>query len=95
MSEKVEHVAQALANGHGLTLQWRETAARSLWDILNENGRDEWRRQARLAIAAMRVPTADMAPPAYEAFDKAEPDGVIGPNGLVAVWQAMIDEALK
>ena len=47
---------------------------------------------ARIAIAAMREPTEAMIEARY---DQEPPDQPIDKHSAVAVWQAMIDAALK
>ncbi len=62
------------------------------WSALSEEGKDEWRSDARAVIEAMREPTNSM----MEAGSFAMPivEGYSMPDDEKNVWQAMIDAAL-
>lgn len=94
MNEMIERMARTLAlcyakrlpeyiDGTGDPCLWANHA----WEGFSGD--------ARAAIAAMREPQAEGISNVYAAFDAAEPDGVMGPRGAIAVWQTMIDEAVK
>lgn len=109
MSEMVERVARAIATGHGGQMTYihpqkgMQTIASqrgygNFGDSPEKYARNHWKDYevaAQFAIAAMRIPLEIDPSPVYKAFAKAEPDGILGPAGLLAIWQAMIDEALK
>jgi len=71
MSEKVDQVAKALVA--------REYAY-DAWNEINEAAREDYRQDARAAIAAMREPTDDM---------------LTAGRCTRAAWQLMISEALN
>lgn len=50
---------------------------------------------ARIAIAAMREPTAAQGRAMYAAWDAFGEDAIMGPKEAIAIYRAAIDEALK
>lgn len=96
VGEMVERVALRL-----YVLEARRTSIpmnppEEFWPHDREHMRERYRAQARAAIIVMRGPTDEMAKAGgdtclfYEAAS-----GTNQPESAVAVWQAMIDEALK
>jgi hypothetical protein len=80
MSDMVERVARAIA------------AAGTIvdWDEMSVACQEQFTKEARAAIEAMREPTEAMVDAAWASWEDVE-----GSKGFVGAWQAMIDEALK
>lgn len=92
MSEMVERVARAMAV---------KDKGDDHWDVMSEDGdgygyvgKNEYREMARAAILAMREPTEGMVQRAQESYHGGMEWGLSDVE-MAAVWQAMIDEALK
>jgi len=83
MSEMVERVAEAL-----FAERFRN---RPLYDYQDSIEKEEYRRQARAAISAMRVPTNPMAAVYHDVVDTEKWIQIMPED----IWKAMIDEALK
>ena len=101
MSEMVERVARAL---HERMERSHETGNHALgWNKIHEDLREQFRLDARAAIAAMREPTEFMEQIGYETNCQISHDeGRDNPCRLASVtipaklaYQAMIDEALR
>jgi hypothetical protein len=75
--DMIERVARAIAGC--------ETA--DDWGDLTSHWQEQFRKEARAAIEAMREPTTDMCEAGWDGFDDA--------NVARSVWHAMIDAALK
>lgn len=94
MSEMVERGAIAIADADAD--DGTMVDAKIGWDVCDASMREDYRKEARAAIAALREPTeamisAAMAPYAYgndETMNRAFRSAITG------YWQAMIDEAL-
>lgn len=101
MSEKVEHVARALALSRGSEFvgPGQHVASRELgWDgdgaYLEKYVERHWKEHvhaATFAIQATREPTEAM----LEAGDALIPDNKKFRNNAGAIFRAMVDEALK
>jgi hypothetical protein len=83
MSEMIERVARAIY----------EDAWGIEWPPEPAGEADEYRRGARAAIEAMREPTEAMLSAAGTRRPRG--DEVMGPDHPWALWDAMIDAALK
>ncbi len=79
MSEFLDRIAKAIAGP-----EWHELPAPV---------REVRRHEARAAIAAMREPTTDMDIAGWGKATRDIEDGA--PGAIRAVWQAMIDAALR
>lgn len=53
-----------------------------------------WHRLGKRAIAAMKMPTPAMLDAGYKAAASHVIDGVVFGSVAIAVWQAMVEEAL-
>lgn len=91
----VEKVARAIY------IEWsRDAGKEESWEELVQHGHsfvDLARREARAAIEAMRINTAEMCKAGRDAIDDAEIGiscGITIDYRSVACWQAMIDAAL-
>ena len=109
MSEMVERVARALC-GYEEALHAERYTEQSRWDGRTDLGREEYRKMARAAIAAMWEPTESAvlsgaraaADQHYYKQNVWDRPGNIDDdvkqdfvNGMKYGWQAMIDEALR
>lgn len=102
MSEMVERVARAMfEDDEPPSDHWSPQ-----WDGLREkyvdgmpsHCKEYWRRKARVAIEAIREPTAKMVEAGEKHMDSCwtwNPDGGSSYNDPEGTFSAMIDEALK
>lgn len=100
MSEMVERVAIAIsgqdaAGWAALPENKRERIYGGGRWVPEQQSRDEWRYDARAAIAAMREPTQYMFGEANRAWASAPLYGITGDERTAIGWRAMIDAALE
>lgn len=102
MTEMIERVARALWRLDNPVEDGFSQAAPNDWDLWPNTGRqaslaqvdhsrDDYREQARAAIAAMRNPTANMKEVGGDVYDYIEDKW----DNAEASWNAMIDAALQ
>jgi hypothetical protein len=83
MNEMIERIARAL-----FAEEWGDAGN---FDNESDDGRNYWRRNARVVLTVLREPTEAMIQAAHNAAGNV----LEYPNIPILIWQAMIDEALK
>jgi hypothetical protein len=92
MSEMVERVARAIANADDGTMIDPKIG----WNDCDASMREDYRKEARAAIEAMREPTANMKDAVESNFDiQCELDDCNAHDIPYRSWGLMIDAALS
>ena len=93
MTTMVETVAQAIRDAFPHIMAG--SRPKPAWDRLPESDRETWRKMARAAIDAQRVPTDGMIEAGHAPWAKFGKDAAVRPSEIADLWENMIDFALK
>lgn len=97
MSEMVDHVARALHYDHcqrGARSFPSDDDIAQTWARAEDRYREDFRVQARVAIAAMRTPNHHMLMAARDAFCRVQA-GRATESEMLSAWLAAINKALE